>query len=110
MPNLNQNRVLSRSKAARLAGYTWQKSLSYAPTIRTRFVISKGMAHQKDPDPKNPREKQPGVSEEAKVREHVDKLAKGEDPAAEKLKEARDDHVDVTEKIKKKFSRPEQLP
>ena len=68
------------------------------------------MAHQEDPDPKNPREKQPGVSEEAKVREHVDKLAKGEDPAAEKLKEARDDHVDVSEKIKKKFSRPEQLP
>ena len=68
------------------------------------------MAHQKDPDPKNPREKQPGVSEEAKVREHVDKLAKGKDPAAEKLKEARGDHVDVSEKIKKKFSRPIQLP
>ena len=66
--------------------------------------------NKKEPDPKNPREKQPGVSEEAKVRDHVDKLAKGEDPAAEKSKEARADHVDITEKIKKKFSRPEQLP
>ena len=38
------------------------------------------------------------------------KLAKGEDQAAEKSKEARADHVDITEKIKRKFSRPEQLP
>jgi hypothetical protein len=68
------------------------------------------MAHRKDPDPKNPREKQPAISEEAKAREHDDKLAKGEDPAAEKAKEARDDHADVTEKIKKKFSSPEKLP
>jgi hypothetical protein len=68
------------------------------------------MAQQKNPDPKNPREKQPAASQKAKTREQVEKLAKGEDPAAEKSKEARDDHTDVREKIKKKFSSPKQLP
>jgi hypothetical protein len=38
------------------------------------------------------------------------KLAKGEDQAAEKSKEARDDHVDVSEKIKKKFRAPNNCP
>jgi hypothetical protein len=68
------------------------------------------MAHQKDPDPKNPREKQPAASQEAKTREQVEKLAKGEDPIEEKSKGAVDDHDDVREKIKKEFSSPKQLP
>jgi len=49
--------ALLRSKQRVSLRYTWQKSLSYAPTIHTRFAISKGMAHQKESDPKNPREK-----------------------------------------------------
>ena len=101
---------LLRSKQRVWLRYTWQKSLSYAPTIHTRFVISKGMAHQKDPDAKNPREKQPAASQEAKTREQVEKLAKGEDPIEEKSKGAVDDHDDVRDKIKKEFSSPKQLP
>jgi hypothetical protein len=68
------------------------------------------MANQKDPDPKNPREKQPAASEEAKAREQIEKLAKGEDPTEEKSKEAGEDHMEVREEIKKKFSSPKQLP
>jgi hypothetical protein len=68
------------------------------------------MAHQKDPDPKNPREKQPAASQKAKTREHVDKLAKGEDPTEEKSKEAVADHNDVRDKIEKEFSSPKQVP
>jgi hypothetical protein len=68
------------------------------------------MVQDKEPDPKNPREKWPGVSQEAKAKEEIDKLAQREDPACEKSKEDVDNHNDVREKIKKDFSRPEQLP
>jgi hypothetical protein len=84
---------LNSSKQRVCRRYTWQKSLSYAPTIHTRFVIFKGMVEQKDPDPKNPREKQPTASQEAKTREQVEKLAKGEDPTEEQSKGAVDDQA-----------------
>ena len=75
------------------------------------------MEQRKEPDPKNPREKQPGASREAKATEEIDNLTEGEDPAAEKSKEAvvdhkdaREDHNDALKKIEKDFLRPEQLP
>jgi hypothetical protein len=68
------------------------------------------MAQHDEPDPKNPREKEPAVSREAVAREQIDKLAKGGDPIGEKSKEAADDHDNVRDKIKEKFSSPKQLP
>jgi len=82
---------------------------SYTQRLR-QIRNSLRMAHQKELDPKNPREKQPAVSEEVKAREQVEKLAKGEDPIEEKSKGAVDDHDDVRDKTKKEFSSPKQLP
>ena len=59
------------------------------PAARPAGPPKEMCVQQKEPDPKNPREKQPAVSEEAKAREQVEKLAKGEDPATEKSTEAR---------------------
>jgi hypothetical protein len=75
------------------------------------------MEQRKEPDPKNPREKQPGASQETKATGEIDNLTEGEDPAAEKSKEAvadqkdaRNNHKDALKKIEMDFLRPEQLP
>jgi hypothetical protein len=95
------------------AAYRWIN----APSIHSRFEISNSMEQRKEPDPKNPREKQPGASRETKATEEIDNLTEGEEPAAEKSKEAvadhkdaRKNHKDALKKIEKDFLRPEQLP
>jgi hypothetical protein len=80
------------------------------PSGYARFEMAKGMEQHKEPDPKNPREKQPAVSRDAREGEKIGKLAKGQDPFGEKSKKAADDHEDVRKKIKEKFSSPKQLP
>jgi hypothetical protein len=86
--------------------YGWGLYARRARQIRN----TKDMGQEKEPDLKNPREKSPAVSQEAKAREETEKLAAGEDPSDEKSKEAVEDHKDARKKIEKDFSSPEQMP
>ena len=66
------------------------------------------MEQHKEPDPKNPREKWPAVSRQAKAIEEIDKLVKCDEPIGEKLKDAIDDHSQACDDFKQKLESHKQ--